>query len=199
MENFFKTRLSISATYRIIGSNKPRYITNVYGPTTPRDKNAFIRNLEGLATLTSGSKWILGGDFNLICNLDEKRGGTRRIMVESGKFQGVIDNLGLIDMKTPNGLFTCMNRRLGAHQVAFRLDRFLIFDSHLMEGTTLEAHILDAHGSAHWPIQLWLDIPASPGCKPFRFERFWLQDVQIPTETQKLQATTQIMEQTNLR
>ena len=188
MENFFKTRLSISATYQIIGSNKTRYITNVYGPTTPRDKNAFIRNLEGLATLTSGSKWILGGDFNLICNLDEKRGGTRRIMVESGKFQGVIDNLGLIDMKTPNGLFTCMKWRLGAHQVAFRLDHFLIFDSHLMEGTTLEAHILDAHGSAHWPIQMWLNIPTSPGCKPFRFERFWLQDVQIPTETQKLQA-----------
>jgi hypothetical protein len=121
-----------------------------------------------------GSKWILGGDFNMICNLDEKRGGTHRIMVESGKFQGVIDNLGLIDMKTPNGLFTCTNRRSGSHQVAFRLDRFLIFDSHLMEGTTLEARILDAHRSDHWPIQLWLDIPASPGCKPFRFEWFWL-------------------------
>ena len=146
MENLFKTRWSISATYRLIGSNKPRYITNVYGPTTPRDKNAFIRNLEGLATLTSGRKWILGGDFNLICNLDEKRGGTRRITVDSGKFQGVIDNLGLIDMKTPNGLFTCTNRRSRADQVVFSLDRFLIFDSHLMEGTTLEACILDTHG-----------------------------------------------------
>jgi hypothetical protein len=46
MENFFTTRWSISVTYRLIGSNKPGYLTNFYRPTTPRDKNAFIRNLE---------------------------------------------------------------------------------------------------------------------------------------------------------
>jgi exonuclease III len=77
MDNFFTTRWSISVTYRLIGSNKPNYLTNVYGPATPRDKNAFIKNLEGLATLTFRSRWILGGDFNMIHNLDEKRGRNR--------------------------------------------------------------------------------------------------------------------------
>jgi exonuclease III len=30
LDNFFTTRWSISATYRLIGSNKPGYLTNVY-------------------------------------------------------------------------------------------------------------------------------------------------------------------------
>jgi hypothetical protein len=77
LDNFFTTKWSISATYRLIGSNKLGYLTNVYGPATPRDKNAFLRNMEGLAILTSGNKWILGREFNMICNLNEIRGGTR--------------------------------------------------------------------------------------------------------------------------
>jgi exonuclease III len=114
-------------------------------------------------SLTSISRWILGGDFNMICNLDEKRGRTRKIEATLGHFQGLIDKLGLIDMETTNVIFTWMNRRSGARQVACRLDHFLISDSPLMEGTTMEAHILDAHVSDHWPIQLWLDIPTSLG------------------------------------
>jgi hypothetical protein len=77
LEFFFTTIWSISTTYRLIISNNPRYLTNVYGPATPRDKNSFLRNLEGLDILTSGNKWILRGDFKMICNMHEKRGGTR--------------------------------------------------------------------------------------------------------------------------
>jgi len=44
----------------------------------------------------------------------------------------------------------------------------------MLEGTALESSILDWHGSDHWPIQLWLKVPATPGRKPFRFEQFWL-------------------------
>jgi hypothetical protein len=61
-----------------------------------------------------------------------------------------------------------------SHQIACRLDHFLLSDSLMLEGTTLEAKILDFHGSDHWPIQLWLDVLATPGCKPFRLEQFWI-------------------------
>jgi exonuclease III len=106
----------------------------------------------------------------LIRNLDEKRGGIRHLEPESGDFQNILDNTNLIDLETSNGTFTWTNRRTKMHQIACRLDRFLISDSLLLEGTTLEVSILDFHGSDHWPIQLWLDVSATPGKKPFRFE-----------------------------
>jgi hypothetical protein len=79
----------------------------------------------------------LGGDFNMIHNLDEKRGGTRHLEVESEEFQSLNDNLGLIDAHTPNGIFTWTNRRTDSHQIACRMDHFLLSDSLMMEGTSM--------------------------------------------------------------
>jgi exonuclease III len=61
LENFFTTRWTISAEYRLIGSNKPSFLTNVYGPATQGDKLNFIQNLDRLATLIRDRRWILGG------------------------------------------------------------------------------------------------------------------------------------------
>jgi hypothetical protein len=44
----------------------------------------------------------------------------------------------------------------------------------MLDGLSLEACILDAQGSYHWPIQLWVDILGSLGRKPFRFKKFWI-------------------------
>jgi hypothetical protein len=103
---------------RLIGSNKPGFLTNVYGPTTPGDKLNFIQNMDRLANLTIDHSWILGGDFNMVCHLEEKRGRTHRLEAESGHFQALIDKLCLIDLETQNGLFTWSNRCLGSQQVA---------------------------------------------------------------------------------
>jgi exonuclease III len=58
MENFITTKWSISATYRPIGSNKPSYLSNFYGPASSRDKRALLHNLEYLYTLTKERGWI---------------------------------------------------------------------------------------------------------------------------------------------
>jgi hypothetical protein len=94
--------------------------------------------------------------------------------VESGHFQALIDKICFIDLETQNGLFTWSNRCMGSQQVACHLDRFLVSESLLMDGLSLNANILDTVGSNHWPIQLSLDISGSPRRNPFIFEHFWL-------------------------
>jgi hypothetical protein len=93
---------------------------------------------------------------------------------DSNDFNSLIDKLNLIDLEAINGNYTWTNRRTGSHQIAYKLDRLLISDSLMLEGIALEASILNIPGSDHWPIQLWLDVPTTPGKKPFRFEQFWL-------------------------
>jgi exonuclease III len=149
MENFITTNWSITVAYRLIGSNKPGHLTNVYGPANPRDKQAFLNNLEYLSTLVESNRWIVGGDFNLIRNLKEKKGGTRCLDREASDFDSFIDNNNLIDLETPNGTYTWTNRRTGTHQIACKMDRFLISKSLMLEGTALESSILNWHGSDH--------------------------------------------------
>jgi exonuclease III len=45
METFITTKWSITAAYRLIGSNKPGRLSNVYEPASSRDKQAFLSNL----------------------------------------------------------------------------------------------------------------------------------------------------------
>jgi hypothetical protein len=77
MENFCATKWSITAEYRLIGSNRPGHLTCVYGPANPRDKQAFLRSLCYISSLTQRNRWIIGGDFNIIRTLMEKKGGSR--------------------------------------------------------------------------------------------------------------------------
>jgi hypothetical protein len=127
---------------------------------------------------------IIGGDFNIIHSLGEKRGGSRCLDRDSGDFNALIDELQLIDLGTKNDLYTWTNRKTGTHQIACKLDRFLASESLMLEGTTIESTILNISGSDHWPVQLRMDIPATPDKKPFRFEKFWLDHPEFQEKIQ---------------
>jgi exonuclease III len=174
MDTFYTTRWSITAAYRLIGSDKPGHLTTVYGPATPRDKQTFLESLNYLSSLNQHHNWIVGGDFNIIRSLEEKKGGSRRLDRDSDAFNNLIDDLSLVDLEAINGTHTWTNRRTGTHQIACKLDRFLVSEPTILDGTAVETTILNRTGSDHWPIQLWMEVPATPGKKPFRFEQFWL-------------------------
>jgi exonuclease III len=106
LENFSATRWAIKADYKLIGSNRPGHLINVYSPANPRDKQAFLSSMRQTSSHTHYKNWIVGGDFNIIRSLEEKRGGSRRLDRESSDFNSLIDNLHLIDLNTSNGLHT---------------------------------------------------------------------------------------------
>jgi len=149
LENFYTTRWSITAEYRLIGSDRPGNLTNVYGPATPGDKKAFLSSLRHLSSLNTLERWTLGGDFNIIRSLGEKNGGSRRLDLDTFDFNTLIEDLNLIDLETNKGTHTWTNRRTGTHQVACKLDRFLLSEPLLLDGTAMESTILNYPGSDH--------------------------------------------------
>jgi len=122
------------------------------------------------------SPWIVGGDFNMITSLNEKRGGLIRIDADMEAFGDMIAEQRLLDIQTTNGIYTWNNRRGGRHQIASKLDKLLLLEHNINWDIFIEAMILPGMGSDHWPIKIELHIKANPKEKPFRFKAFWLRD-----------------------
>ena len=107
-----------------------------------------------LKRMSEGNSWILGGGFNLVRNLDEKKGGIRQLNPISEYFNEVIDNLELVDARTTNGSFTWNNKKTGDRGITCRLDHFLVSKSIMMNGGELRALLLPLVGSDHCSIKL---------------------------------------------
>ena len=75
LKDWMRIKFMLSALIRLIGEYRWRSLTMVYGPPTPHDKATFFMHLKHLSRSWAHQDWILGGDFNLICNLEENRGG----------------------------------------------------------------------------------------------------------------------------
>ena len=73
LSGFPATTCTLSADFHILGTRIRGVISNVYGPPRPEQKPAFLESLMNLKALVKGKSWIIGGDFNLIRILDEKK------------------------------------------------------------------------------------------------------------------------------
>ena len=54
--------------------------------------------------------WVVGGDFNLITSLEEKKGGRCSLDEECNIFRKTIEDLGLVDITPGVGWFTWNNK-----------------------------------------------------------------------------------------
>ena len=104
----------------------------------------------------------MGGDFNMIKSLSEKKGGTRTLSKDSIAFYNFIDNMKLVDTDTSNGLFTWNNKRGGESQVASKLDRFIISEDLMLTDKEMTMRILPFGGLHHCPVQLEVQCIGTP-------------------------------------
>ena len=65
----------------------------------------FLNNIKLFCKL-GACDTILGGHFNLIRNVEEKKGGIRNLNPTSVHFNELIDTLDLIDVRISNSIFT---------------------------------------------------------------------------------------------
>jgi hypothetical protein len=94
---------------------------------------------------------------------------------DADNFSKFIDIVEMVDLKTKNGQFTWKNKRMNQFYVATRLKRFLISESIIMQGVTLDCNILPWGGYDHWPMQLEAGFQTTPKNRPFRFDKFWIE------------------------
>jgi len=160
--------------FHITRTNFHGHLTNVYFPQEATNKVDTLDTLTQINSERSHPLWITGGDFNMITRLEEKRGGRIKLDYKSTHFKNYIHNNRLIDMEFSNGIYTWNNMRTDAHQIASRLDKFLLSDNAIHLGGDLLASILPFSGSDHWPIRLHWQRPGDNVRRPFHFEAFWL-------------------------
>eukprot|EP00253_Pinus_taeda_P034305 PITA_34305 len=168
------TRHFIALEVQVIGNSETYLCINVYGPQKLEEKFIFLRTLLNIKLRYPRAKVIIGGDFNMITSLSEKKVGIRKLNKDSEAFLDFIVSAKLVDIHPKSGAYTWNNRRGGERQIAPRLDRFLVSESLMLEGVIGDSDILPCGGSDHWPISLMAIIQGTRRNKPFRFEKFWL-------------------------
>jgi len=68
------SRNYLSMAIQPVGDREIYLVTNFYGPQRPNDKFRFLDSLVELRDRHAGIPWIMGGDFNMIKSLSEKKG-----------------------------------------------------------------------------------------------------------------------------
>ena len=68
-------KFSLMAKFCLLDSGVKGPLENIYGLTCFLEKHAFIDFLGWVKGIAEAGNWVIGGDFNLIANLGEKKGG----------------------------------------------------------------------------------------------------------------------------
>ena len=98
--------------------------------------------------------FILGGDFNALLSMSEKKGGICLPIKTIQDFSSFVEDNNLSDIFLDNGLYTWTNRRIGFLEIAERLDRFLFSQSWKLLSFSFKSEILPFSIPDHFPVQL---------------------------------------------
>ncbi|XP_058749655.1 uncharacterized protein LOC131622635 [Vicia villosa] len=145
--------------------------TDAVGASGAARRRSWIQLLD-IKKAHPGGNWCVGGDFNSIAHVEERRGISNRSFVnEVNDFKSFIEDLDLVDPPVVGGKFTWQNSRGKAMS---RIDRFLISESLLVEWNVGAQVIGGRDLSDHAPI--WIkDNKKNWGPKPFKFNNNWLK------------------------
>ncbi|XP_059066300.1 uncharacterized protein LOC131857626 [Cryptomeria japonica] len=122
---------------------------------------------------------IIGGDFNAITKVEDKRGGNIKLPPAAIDFNHWINRNSLLEIQTADNAFTWNNRRKGFYNIAEKLDRFFIHGGLLEFNYNMETKPLPLSSSDHFPLQLNILSDHSPRNCPFKFESMWFRDDNI--------------------
>eukprot|EP00253_Pinus_taeda_P018186 PITA_18186 len=149
------------------------FIYNIYAPNHYRDKINCWNSLETDLSSIHNSWIILGGDMNIIRQVEEKYGGNFHADPSRDKLETIIQLYNLIDTPLSNGKYTWTNKRAGSHNIKERLDRFLIQEGVVGNFQAIRSHIIHGTASDHKAMVLTLDKGINLGPLPFKYNKSW--------------------------
>nr|XP_016446298.1 PREDICTED: uncharacterized protein LOC107771452 [Nicotiana tabacum] len=119
--------------------------------------------------------WLVGGDFNVIWDEEEKFGGLLVSLNEIDDFRHCVHSCNLFDLGFKSSIFTWWNGRAEEDCIFKRLDRCLANFQFQQTFPRIEVQHLSKTGSDHSPMYLKSDIETPPIKKPFKFLNFWVE------------------------
>lgn len=141
------------------------------------DKNVIIQLWDHIYQLANNMTipWLVGGDFNVVLNEEEKIGGIPITVDDTEDFATCVNSSELHDVGFKDSPFICWNGKMDKECIFERLDRVLV-NQHLQDtlGYTEVEH-LSRIGSDHAPLLVSLGGQNSVVKKPFRFLQFWME------------------------
>lgn len=99
---------------------------------------------------------VIGGDFIVILNLEEKYGGAQMITWETMDFKEWVGKNKLLEIPTNNGIFTWNNRRKDFSYIVEKLDRFFFKGNFRNMDLVIQATIQPIGYSYHYLVRIEL-------------------------------------------
>ncbi|KAK2445049.1 hypothetical protein QL285_016023 [Trifolium repens] len=147
------------------------YIVNIYSPCSMAGKRKLWSDLIEFKLNNDPGEWCLGGDFNSIMKIRERRGssgsGCQSERFEFCHFSEVMET---VDIPVMGKKFTWYNSEGTSMS---RLDRFLLSEGFIAKEGITNQWVDNRDISDHCPIWL-LHSNLNWGPKPFKFNNCWL-------------------------
>ncbi|KAH0679259.1 hypothetical protein KY284_020344 [Solanum tuberosum] len=159
-------------TMKLIKNNVEIVITSAYARCDSFHRLELWEELENLAQEVSLS-WLVGGDFNVIRNAEEKEGGLHFTQLEAVDFNQCLNNCALSELKFSGSKYTWWNGRIEGACIFKRLDRVLCNQEFLNILPSSEVLHLVRQGSDHAPLHVSCNSDEEIITRPFKFLNIW--------------------------
>ncbi|XP_042956358.1 uncharacterized protein LOC122292186 [Carya illinoinensis] len=147
-------------------------LTIVYAKCTQVERKMLWEDLE--VSRCGNLPWLICGNFNIIKNDSERRGGHPRPFAAMEDFNLCIHNNGWLDMRSKGPSMTWCNGRGGLARSWARLDRCFIDSNFLQYFPNVFFQVLARTTSDHSPLVIQMgEDPFKYGPCPFRFQFMW--------------------------
>ncbi|XP_024638626.1 uncharacterized protein [Medicago truncatula] len=112
---------------------------------------------------------LIGGDFNNVLLVDDRRNGNPVTQHEIQDFSDCLLHNRLSEVRTIGDYYTWCNNQTSGDRIYSKIDRFIANTSWLQKFTNAVDEVLPKGASDHCPISMDMSCPASPKNTPFRF------------------------------